>query len=327
MRRHLHKTPALALGILFLLAEGCTHKDLNEDAHTEIADKVEVIFDWSNALSKEAKTMVLYLYSDEHEMMDYRFNNPDGGTIRTYGGPHTAVCHSNDDPYGHHLRNSHSHDEIEIFTDDTGVFVGQGISTRGIPRAKGTEDEPLRDTPSMIYGSQEREVNLKVSALPQELRLFPEELICRYSVEFVDVENLRSADVRIDATISSLAGGYYPGRMIQTSEAVSHAFTLSADLKRNSLTSEFLTFGLPVGEELPHKICLYIALKNKTGGFYTFDVSDQVNKAQDPKNVKIRVFGLKLPDIPDDPPTPPVGEGGISIEIDTWDTYHYDLKV
>lgn len=327
MRRHLHKISALALGMMFVLTEGCTHKDLNEDAHTTIADKVEVIFDWSKTPAKEAKTMVLYLYTEEHGMMDYRFNNPDGGLIRTYAGHHTAVCHSNDDPYGHHLRNQHSHDEIEIFTDDTGVLVGQGISTRGIPRAKGTEDEPLRNTPSMIYGTQNREVNLKVSALPQRLQIFPEELICRYSVEFVDVENLKSADLRIDATISSLAGGYYPGRMKQTSEAVSHTFTLTADLDQNILSSKFLTFGLPDGAELPHKICLYIALKDRTGCFYTFDVTDQVNKAPDPLNVNIKIHGLKLPEIPDDPPAPPQGEGGISIEVDTWDTYHYDLKV
>ena len=318
---------SLIPGAMLMLAEGCTHKDLNEDAHTTIADHVEVIFDWSKTPAKEAKTMVLYLYSDEHDVMDYRFNNPDGGIIRTYGGPHTAVCHSNDDPYGHHLRNHHIHDEIEIYTDETAVLVGQGISTMRIPRAKGTEEEPLRNTPAMIYGAQNRDVNLKVTAFPQKLQLYPEELICRYSVEFVDVENLKSADVHIDATISSMAGGYYPGRMTPTSEAVSHTFTLSADLEKGSLQSEFFTFGLPEGEELSHKICLYIVLKNKTGGFYTFDVSDQVNKAPDPRNVSIKINGLKLPDIPDDPPGPPQGEGGISIEVDTWDTYHFDLKV
>ncbi|MDE5813211.1 MAG: DUF5119 domain-containing protein, partial [Muribaculaceae bacterium] len=218
---HLEVT-SLVMGMLFVIAEGCTHKDLNEDAPTTIADNVEVIFDWSKTPAKEAKTMVLYLYSDEHDMMDYRFNNPDGGLIRTYGGQHTAVCHSNDDPYGHHLRNHHSHDEIEIYTDETSVLVGQGISTMKIPRAKGTEDEPLRQTPSMIYGAQDKDVDLKVSALPQKLQLYPEELICRYSVEFSEVENLKSADLRIDATISSLAGGYFPGRMKPNSEAVSH---------------------------------------------------------------------------------------------------------
>lgn len=327
MKHRYHIIPSLFLSILLVLPEGCTHKDLNEDAHTTIAENVEVIFDWSKAPEKEAKTMVLYLYSDNREMMDYRFNNPDGGLIRTYGGPHTAVCHSNDDPYRHHLSNYHSHDEIEIFTDETAVLLGQGISTRGIPRAKGTEDEPLRDTPAMIYGAQDRNVNLKVSALPQKLLLYPEELICRYSVEFLNVENLKNADLRVDATISSLAGGYYPGRMTPNSEAVSHPFTLNADLEHNSLSSKFFTFGLPVGPELPHQICLYIALKNRTGNVYTFDVSDQVNMAPDPRNVNIRIYGLTLPDIPDDPPELPSGEEGFTIEVDTWDTYYFDLSV
>lgn len=326
MMHRCHKFPSLLIGVMFLLAEGCTHRDLNYDAPTTIAEKVEVVFDWSRCPEKEAQTMVLYLYSQEHQMMDYRFNNPDGGMIRTYGGQHTAVCHSNDDPYGHHLRNHHSHDEIEIYTDVTAVLVGQGISTRGIPRAKGTEDEPLRETPSMIYGTHDRDINLKVTSYQQQMSLYPEELISHYTVEFVDVENLKSADVRIDATISSMAGGYFPGRMKPNSEAVSHTFTLSADLERNSLSSKFLTFGIPDGEELPHMLCLYIALKNKTGGFYTFDVSDQVNKAPDPRNVSIKIYGLKLPDIPDDP-VPPQVEGGVSIELDSWDSYHFDLKV
>lgn len=327
MKHNHHIVSCMLLGILLLLMEGCTHKDLNDDAPTTIADNVEVIFNWSKVPAKEASTMVLYIYSEEHEMMDYRFNNPDGGLIRTYGGLHTAVCHSNDDPYGHHLRNHHSHDEMEIFTDDSGVLIGQGISTRGIPRAKGTEDEPLRNTPSMIYGTQNRDVFLKVSSLPQKLELFPEELICRYSVEFVEVENLCNADVEIDATISSLAGGYYPGKMAATSEAVSHTFTLTPDMDKNSLSAEFYTFGVPEGEERPHKICLYIALKDRTGNFYTFDVSDQINKATDPRNVSIKIYGLKLPDLPDDPPAPPQGEGGLSIDIDSWDTYYFDLQV
>lgn len=322
----INKTLSLLLpGTLSLMMAGCNQKELNNDAPTTIADNVNVVFDWSKAPEKEAKTMVLYLYPEKREMMDFRFNNPDGGVIRTYGGKHTAVFHSNDDPYGHHLRNQHSHDEIEIFTDNSGMLVGQGISTRGIPRARGTEDEPLRVTPSMIYGAHDKEVNLKVSGLEQTLTFYPEELICRYSVEFVAVENLKSADVRIDATISSLAGGYYPGRMSTTAEAVSHTFTLSADLEQSSLRSEFYTFGTPSGEDLPHLLSLYVALKNRTGNFYTFDVTDQVNKAPDPRNVHIKVYGLSLPEIPDDPPPPE--SGGMSIELDSWNTIYFDLPV
>lgn len=326
MKTHCYGITSLLLGILLLLTEGCAQKNLKDGAPTTLAANVKVVFDWSKVPDPQASSMVLYLYSDEHDVMNYWFNTPDGGYIKSYSGMHTAVCHSNDDPYVHHLRNHDTHYGFEIYTDNASVLVGQGISTRGIPRADGTEDEPLRMTPSMIYGAQHGEINLRASELEQTVTLYPEELVCRYSVEFVDVENLKSADLRIDASISSLAGGYYPGRMSATSEAVSHTFTLTADDEMTSLRSEFLTFGLPDGDDLPHKICVYIALKNRTGNFYTFDVSDQVNKAPDPRNVDIKIHGLKLPEIPDDPPpTPP--EGGMSVEIDSWDIFYFDLQV
>ncbi len=325
MRLHYSKVTCL-LSCLFLFLESCALKELNDDAHTTLADKVEVIFDWSKAPDTQAKSMVLYIYPENRDMTDYWFNNPNGGIIRTYGGHHTVICHSNDDPYGHLLRNQHVHDDIEIYTETTALLVGQGISTTGIPRAPGTEGEPLRSTPSMLYGTQSKDIHLQVSALQQTLILYPEELVCHYSVEFVDVENIKNADVHIDATISSLAGGYYLGKMSPTAESVSHAFTLTVDEEMKSLRSDFLTFGLPPGEERPHKISVYIALKNRKGNFYTFDVSDQINKAEDPRNVNIKIYGLELPDIPDEPPTPP-SQGGMSVEVDSWDTFHFNLPV
>ena len=326
MKLPFNRFPIAVLSLPLLLSSGCTHKDLNDDAPTTIAENVDVIFDWSKAPDNTASTMVLYLYSDHHEVMNYWFNNNKGGIIKTYGGKHTAVFHSNDDPYIHYIRKQSSHDGIEIYTDETAVLIGQGISARGLPRAEGTEGEPLRFTPSMIYGGQQSDIDLKVSSLYQTLTLFPEELVCHYSVEFVDVENIQSADLRIDATISSLAGGYYPGLMKASSEPVSHTFTLTADIEQKSLYSEFLTFGIPDGEPRSHKIGLYIALRNRTGNFYAFDVSEQVNNAPDPRNVNIKVYGLKLPELPPEPPTPP-GGGGVSVEVDTWETFHFDIKV
>lgn len=327
MRANYLKVASLSIGVLFIITEGCAHKDLNNDAPTTIAENVEIVFDWSKAPDTRAASMALYLYSDTHEVMTYSFNNRNGGLIRSYGGKHTAVCHSNDDPYALRVRNQHAHGELEIFTDNATMLVGQGLSTRGLPRAPGTEQEPLRATPSMLYGSHDIDLNLKVSALSQTVILYPEELVCRYSVEFIDVENLQNADLRIDASISSLAGGYHPGRMEASNEAVSHTFTLTVDDDMKSLRSQFLTFGVPPGEERPHMVCLYVALKNKTGNFYTFDVSDQVNQAPDPHNVNIKIYGLKLPELPDDPPDDPPAQGGVSVEVDSWNTIHYDLKV
>ena len=330
MKPHWYKISSLLLGLLSVitiaLTEGCTQKTLNNEAPTTIADNVEVIFDWSKAPDTQASSMNLYLYSEDHDVMNHWFKNRTGGFIKSYGGKHTAICHTNDDPYIHYLRNQHAHNEFEIYTDNSSVLVGQGISTYRLPRANGTENEPLRMTPTMIYGAQHSEIDLKVTSFLQTITLYPEELVCHYTVEFVDVKNLNSADLRIDGTISSLAGGYYPGRMSATSEAVTHPFTLTADEQLTSLSSEFYTFGLPVGEQRPHKLCIYIALKNRQGNLYTYDVSDQVNNAPDPRHVNIKISGLELPYVPPDPPSPPE-QGGVSVEVDSWETIHFGVKV
>ena len=73
----------MLLSLAMILSDSCTHKNLNDDAPTTIADNVEVVFDWSKAPDTEASTMNLYLYSDQHEVMNHWFNNNKGGTIKS----------------------------------------------------------------------------------------------------------------------------------------------------------------------------------------------------------------------------------------------------
>lgn len=315
----------LTLLWLLPLLCACDHKELDPDKPTMIASKVQVIFDWSKAPDKEAKSMTLFMYPEDREVVQHWFSNPEGGEIKAHARNHTAVCVDNDHTYDVFIRNHHTHELLEIYTNDAGVLAGQGISTRTLPRAPGTEDQPLRNTPPMCYGTHLRDIKLNATDSTQVITFYPEELICHYKVIFEDVENLNNADLRIDGTITSLAGGYFPGQMIPNEEIVTNAFTLLADPNLTSMSSEFLTFGVPSGEKGPHIVSVYIVMRNKSrGNLYTFDVSDQVDNAPDPKHVTIRLKGLKLPDIEDDPP--PEG-GGMDVEIDSWDEIIIDLPV
>lgn len=90
---------------------------------------------------------------------------------------------------------------------------------------------------------------------------------------------------------------------------------------------------MPDRDPVPHKISVYIALKNKKGNVYTFDVTDQVNNAPDPRNVHIVITGLELPDDIDPDPGPgpdpdhPDPEGGMTVTIEDWTTIIYDLPM
>lgn len=310
-----------------ILSTGCVHKNMRDDAPAVIAEEVEVIFDWSKAPDHNAQNMLLYLYPEDHEMIDHWFSNPNGGIIRTYAGKQTAICHNQENSFNFYVRNSESHENLEIYTESSNILAGQGISTRNIPRAPGTENEPIRSTPPLCYGTQRRDIFLNPSDHRQTLIFQPEELVCRYTVDFIDVENLKSADLRIDATVSSLAGGYRIGTLSSTEESVSHSFTLYPLEDMTSLHSEFFTFGVPAGEIRPHYISVYIALRNRSGNLYNYDVSDQINAAPDPRNVHIRIYGLKLPEIPDDPPDPPDEGGDMSITIGNWEVEYFDLPL
>lgn len=310
---------------LLLMAGACVHKDISD---ADLAEKVQVIFDWTKAPDATASQMVLYMYSDERDVARHWFSNSEGGFIKSYPGAHTAVCHNNDDSYNLLVRNHEPHDGIEFYTENTIVLAGQGISTRSIPRAPGTENEPLRSTPPMCYGANEREILLVPSAEIQTITLYPEELVSHYTVEFIDVKNLNSADLRIDGSISSLAGGYYPGRMQSTDEAVTYTFTVSAAFEQNSLISEFITFGVPSDGNRQHMVSVYIVTKNRSGNLYTFDVTDQVNNAPDPKHVHIKIYGLELPEIIiPDPPDDPDNKTGMSVDIDNWNIQHFNIKI
>lgn len=155
--------------------------------------------------------------------------------------------------------------------------------------------------------------------------MYPEELICHYYVDIIDVKNLGNADLRIDGTISTMAGGFLPGQMKATAEPVSHTFTLSPNEELTTLSSNFLTFGVPDGVAVPHYISIYVALKNRSGNVYTFDVSDQVNQAPDPRNVHITIRGFELPDLPPEPPGP--SSGGMGASIDNWNSITYEISM
>lgn len=315
----------VAFAMILLLPSGCVHKDVSE---VFLAGQIQVVFDWRKAPDAKASSMLLYLYSEEYKVAKYWFDNPTGGIIKAYPGAHTGICHDNDDSYSLLIRNHETHDQFEIYTETTKVLTGQGIATRSIPRAPGTEDEPLRSTPSMCYGTHDRNIYFAPISGLQTLTFYPEELVSHYTVEFIGVENLNNADLRIDGSITSLAGGYYPGRLMATNEPVTYTFTVSADENLTTLKTEFLTFGVPSEGERKHMVSVYIVTKNRSGNVYTFDVTDQIKNAPDPKHVYIKIYGLKLPEIdPDDPPDDPGDRPGMGVDIDDWKTQYFDIKV
>ena len=69
MKTHCYGITYLAVATLLLMTEGCTLKNLKDGAPTTLAGNVNVVFDWSKVEEPQASSMVLYLYSEEHDVM------------------------------------------------------------------------------------------------------------------------------------------------------------------------------------------------------------------------------------------------------------------
>lgn len=311
--------------ILFLAGAGlilpsCHHKDL--EYYEPLASEIEVRFDWRNAPDASPESMALYMFdSNDNSELRYIFDNKEGGEIRAPFSSYSAICMNSDNTDWARMRNTDDIDDFEIYTSDVELLPAQGLQTRAIPRAKGTETERLAATPGEIWGSRTDNIRLTSTPGKQIITLYPEEAVCHYIVDVYDVKNLGyAAGATIDGILSGMAEGFHQGSGEGTDNPVSMTFSLSADLKDNCLHGEFMTFGECPHNAKRHVLTLYLLLSDNTKWYYTFEVTDQVTKADDAKHVHIIVRGLTLPE-------PINNGGGFKPNVEDWQTENVDLDM
>ncbi len=292
----------------------CIHKEL--DTLTPMANNVEVVFDWQKAPNHNAHSMSLYLFKDGKRSDYHTFRTHTGGTIQAGVGNYDGICLNEDDIYSFVISGHDKYETFKVTTKEQETLSAMGIPTRGIPRADG---EAIRMAPARFWGTGLTDINLLYTDEKQTVTLYPEELVCRYTVDILDVQKLGNAEAKFDASLSALAEGVYPGMRSVTEEAVSFSFVLSANKANNRLSSTFYTFGVPTGEAKKHILSLYFILKDGTGKVYNIDVTKQVNEASNPRDVRIVLQGLVLPDTKDD-----ITDSNVSVS--GWNTVNINLS-
>ncbi len=315
------KTAVILAGIILPLFSSCRHKDLYmEDSMTS---RLEVVFDWRNAPEADPSSMALYLYDEDGTSpMRFIFSNKTGGEIKAPFGMHNAICMNADNTNWARMRNKDNISTMEILTLDAESLSAQRIGTRSVPRAEGTEDERIAQTPGMLWGSRENNIGIYPHSGTQTITMYPVEAVCHYTVDVYDVENLdKASSGSVDATLSGMAEGYCHGTESATDNHVSMAFTLNSDGSHNSLHGEFLTFGECPSLNLKHYLTIYTVLSDGSGWYKSFDVTDQVANAPDPRHVHIVVRGLPLPEPPSD------GGTKLSADVNEWQEVNISLQM
>lgn len=147
--------------------------------------------------------------------------------------------------------------------------------------------------------------------------LHPSPMVCRYQVLVNNVDNIESAS-QVAMAISGLAAG----RFLASAASVDVAVTVPSAMRRSAerqLRGKMLSFGR-VTEDVPRcMLSIFAVLRNGERKVFEYDVSDIVDKAPNPMDVRIEIDGLSLPEIEG-------GSGaGMDVDVDRWDVVNIEL--
>ena len=322
-----------------LLFASCEHKELcYQHPHLKT---VRVEFDWRDAPDASPAGMCVYFYPLEGgNGQRFDFAGTAGGEVQLRVGRYVALCYNNDTEI------------VEFYNTDD--FASHGATTREgnplepiygnaanyAPRADGTEEEPVRISPDMMWGCTASEVEvtdegLSCSCLPSGaedadgetqrdeyvITLYPHELVCTYTYEVRNVSNLKHM-VQMCGTISGMAGTLAFASEELGTESVTVPFESVSD-GVSTVTGRFYTFGHHPDPD-PHRMVFYVVMDD--GAKYCYkdteklDVTTQVHEAPDFRHVHIIIDGLDLPQ--------PIENGhGFDVDVDDWEVVEEEIKI
>ena len=300
-----------------LMLSGCHHKNLEP---FEPTGDLEVVFDWREAPDANPASMAFTMYPESGEdPVAFMFENRTGGSIRAEGGSYRALCLNSDISDWARLRNREAIETFEVLTPDAEQLEAQNLDSGALPKARGAESERIASTPGMLWGSTKEGITVDPLGGHQVITMYPEERVCHYTVDVIDVENASSVrGAALDATLSGMAEGYLHGLGKPTDTPVTMSFMLTLADNDKDLHGEFLTFGECPVTKADHILSIYAALSDGSKTHFTADVTTQVSGAEEPTHVHIIVRGLKLPK---------VQQGGFSPNVKDWEHVEIDLDM
>lgn len=325
--------------VSLLLLTSCEHKELcYRHPHTT---KVRVEFDWRNAPDADPEGMCVFFYPENGgDPVRFDFGGKQGGEIDVVVGGYRLIAYNNDNE-AVRFGGQSSFDTHYGYTREGSLFepiLGNGFATTSVPRAEGSEEEKVVITPDMIWGCTALDVvisesgscgytcvtdelggrPIRIEGTEKVITLYPCELLCHYSYEIRNVENLSSVS-KMSTTLSGMSGSM----VMSTGELGTECVTLPLEARANynpdTITGEFFTFGHHPENPQLHNLVLYVWLNDGHKYYYTFDLTDQVHTAPDPRRVHLIVDGLTFPLQFED--------SNVDVGIDDWIEENVDIQM
>lgn len=316
----------LTVAVAGLTMASCQHKELCYD-HSHIAD-LKVVFDWQKAPDADPESMALFLFPEAGgETQRYEFASREGGSARVSVDRYNGICLNSDNTDWVQYRGKDRYETFEVYTYAAEVLTGNGFPVGTLPHVAATSSERVALAPGELWCDRGEHYDLSLervtSGILPTVTMYPEEAVCHYSVEFTNVRNLQYLrSTVLDVTLSGMAEGYLPALARTSDTQVTFPFEGTLLKEENKVEGSFLTFGDCATTETRHYLTIYMILTDQSKWYMTYEVTDQIHNAADPKNVHIVIDGLELPkpitggDGSDGGSTG--GGGGLQPDIDDW---------
>jgi hypothetical protein len=275
--------------------------------------EVNINFVWEKAPMATPASMSLYLFPENGgRPLRFEFTNYNGGRIRLSRGRYHAIC-LNSDTRNIKIENEVDYDAFYITTKNATAMIGlssYGILSNAIPKAKDSENERVTLSPETAWIHSLRDIDIIED--DQIITLLPERQTVNYIVEILNVQNLKWVN-GISGTISSMSGGYHPGRNCLSEECVTIPFEAIMYRNEGKITGNFSSFGHCPTTVQQHHLIIYGILADNSRWYYDFDVTDQVHNSVDPYEIHIILEELPFP-------KPVVNGGGFKPDVDEWNS-------
>lgn len=310
---------AICIGILSLLQTACEHKELCYN-HPH-SGALHIVFDWREAPDANPESMYVWFFPKQGgEPVQYHLSGKAGGAVSLGEGCYDVLC-LNGDTEMIRFVNTKRLDGFTASCVPGSLLASMGRSGDNVPRAEGTEEQAVQLPPDMVYGACLHEVTVRRQD-NKTVTLYPNEKVCRYTVEIVNVKNLEHV-AQLSGTLSGMAGEMQPATDCLSGAACIVPF----DVRKSDATTvraEFLTFGHCPVPAIPHKIVIYGVLTRGTQQYRVYGDTDdpvtpQIHEAADPRHVSIRLDGLEF--------DPAAGGSGMEPTVDDWGEVNIDIAM
>ncbi len=302
-------------------------RDLCYD-HSHVTD-LQVAFDWQEAPQMQPSGMTVLFYKADlttSEPERYDFVGHEGGTARLINSDYRAVAY-NYDTEAIRYQGMDNPALLEAYTRLSSVEEGTQMSsfTRGVsmPRAAGTEDEPVILEPDPLCGVGTETFTLKGND-SQRLVMQPVMRTKEVTIVIRNVPNLKYTG-QLGGALSGLAASVYMVSGELGDNMVTETFT-GAVIDETTIEMHVRIFGhcprAHQGEYKQHMLTVYAVLADDSKWYYTQDVTSQMHDwSQNPEEAEEIV--ITLDELP--LPKPIVNGSGFQPTVDGWQGIEIDV--